>query len=141
MASASNRDTPAPNHQIDEIELRHLGEHFVELGEKLKAVGQLTENQSLPNTDGSTLYTDAANREMTEEEVQAWSAEVRGRVRKTLTGLRDFRRDYERWQRLTAEFALTRLNYTQRDTAELLGVAASTINRWAQHPLPTEDYS
>lgn len=134
-------DADQPTYQIDEVELRDLGEHFVELGERLKLVGRLTEDQTVPVVDGTVRYARNIHEDMTEEEVDEWAADVRRRVRGTLTGLRDFRRDYERWQRLTAEYVLTRLGYTQREAAELLGVAASTINRWAQHPLPIQDYS
>lgn len=144
MTSATAHDDPdtqGPKTQIDEIQLSDLGKHFVELGEKLQAVGRLTESQTMPVLDGKTVYARNVHEDMTMEEVIEWEADVRKRVRQTLTGLREFRRGYERWQRLTAEYALTQLGYTQRDTAELLGVAASTINRWAQHPLPIEDYS
>jgi len=50
-----------------------------------------------------------------------------------------YRRNYHHWERVIAEFALAKMNYTQRDTAQLLGVGLSTINRWAQNPLPLED--
>jgi predicted transcriptional regulator len=143
MASTDEQretDGPESSYQIDEIELSDLGAHFVDLGERLKLVGQLTQEQSVPARSGNITYMRNEYEEMTEEEVAEWESDVRKRVRGTLTGLRDFRRDYERWQRLTAEYVLTRLGYTQREAAELLGVAASTINRWAQHPLPIEDY-
>lgn len=133
--------TDDSNYQINEIELHDLGTHFVELGERLKLVGRLTEDQTVPITGRNVAYMKNEHEEMSEDEVDQWVGDVRNRVRGTLTGLRDFRRDYERWQRLTAEFVLTKLGYTQREAAELLGVAASTINRWAQHPLRIEDYS
>ncbi len=144
MASTDEQhetDTDDSTYQINEIELRDLGAHFVELGERLKLVGRLTEDQTVPITGRDVVFMKNDYEEMSEVEVEEWVADVRKRIRGTLTGLRDFRRDYERWQRLTAEYVLTKLGYTQRDAAELLGVAASTINRWAQHPLRVEDYS
>lgn len=58
-------------------------------------------------------------------------------VRQTLMGLAQFRRSYEYWERLIAEYAL-KSGLSQRQAAGYLGVAVSTINRWAQHPLNSE---
>lgn len=66
--------------------------------------------------------------------------EAKTALNKTLTGLRSFRREYDRWERVVAEYVMAKENYSQRDTAKLLGVGVSTINRWAQNPLKVQDY-
>ncbi|PPG42852.1 hypothetical protein [Rathayibacter sp. AY2B5] len=134
-------DDPAeqPINQIDEVELRDIGRNLVELAERLRRAGALIETRQIAPL--GPLYHDASGREMTDEEVTAENTSTRVAFRDALNAMRDFRRGYNRWERLTAEYALTRMNYSQRDAASELGVAASTINRWAQHPLPIEDYS
>lgn len=59
---------------------------------------------------------------------------------RALSGLKQFRRNYEYWERAIAEYALEKQGLSQRDAARYLGVAASTINRWAQNPLVTQEY-
>ncbi len=58
---------------------------------------------------------------------------------RTLSGLKQFRRNYEYWERAIAEYALDKQGLSQRDVARYLGVAASTVNRWAQNPLEAQD--
>lgn len=134
-------DDPAeqPINQIDEVELRDIGRNLVELAERLRRAGALIEARQIAPL--GPLYHDANGLEMSDEEVAAENASTRVAFRDALNAMRDFRRGYNRWERLTAEYALTRMHYSQRDAANELGVAASTINRWAQHPLPIEDYS
>lgn len=107
----------------------------MELGEQLRAVGQLIDNKRMREKD--RLLEQIGDFELQEE----IDREAREALRKTLTGLRSFRRDYDYWERIVAEYALTKWNYTQRDTAKLLGVGVSTINRWAQNPLKIQDFS
>jgi len=72
---------------------------------------------------------------MTEREVEVEIADTRYAMRETLEGLRKFRRNYDYWERLIAEFALAKMGYTQRDVAKYLGISLTTVNRWAQNPL------
>lgn len=58
---------------------------------------------------------------------------------RTLSGLKQFRRNYEYWERAITEYALDKHGLSQRDVARYLGVAASTVNRWAQNPLEAQD--
>src|SRR5690554_3829404 len=44
---------------------------------------------------------------------------------RTLSGLKQFRRNYEYWERAIAEYALENEGMSQRDVARYLGVAAS----------------
>jgi Trp operon repressor len=119
--------------QIDEVDFVDVGRQLVELGEQLIAVGRLVDNPER-RANFSTAYEHNAD-----EIVEKLESEEAEAFRSTLKGLRSFRRDYARWERIIVEYALTQKNYTQRDTAKLLGVGVSTINRWAQNPLRTED--
>jgi hypothetical protein len=135
-----DEDDGGPVYQIDEVTLRDIGNELVELSRRLRDAGERLEGKTILDESGSVLYAKNAFEEMTHEEVLEENAEARSAFRATLVSLRQFRREYERWERLTAEFALTKMNYSQREAASALGVAASTINRWAQHPLKIEDY-
>lgn len=123
---------------VNEVDLRDIGQSLIELGEQLRKVGQLTEKKAL--LERGVLYGDEFH-ELTPQEVEQEISETHLAMRHTLTGLRAFRRSYDYWERVIAEFALSRMHYTQRDTAKLLGVGVSTINRWAQNPLAVQDHS
>lgn len=124
--------------QIDEIELRDIGINLEELAKRLHQAAERLKGRVL--LDPSVNWAKNEHEEMTDTEVAEENAETRGAFRDTLKAMRTFRREYDRWERLTTEFALTRLGYSQRDAARELGVATSTVNRWAQHPLRVEDY-
>jgi len=120
--------------EVDEVNFYDVGERLVELGEQLKAVGQLPELTRIRKLEHEL-------QEHGLEEIERdIDAETHAALRKTLTGLRTFRREYDRWERIVAEYVMAKHNYTQRDTAKLLGVGVSTINRWAQHPLKVQEY-
>lgn len=123
--------------KIDEVDLRDLGAKLIDLGERLEKLGRLTEAKHL--LESGVTYAKNDFEEMTEREVALEIADAKFAMRETLKGLREFRREYDYWERVVAEFALNRMNYTQRDAALLLGVSVSTINRWAQNPLKIED--
>ena len=129
----------ATTYQVHEIDLDLIGEQLEVLGGQLAEAGkQLRGRALLPSISGT--YVDDDGHSMTDDEVQRANDETRQAFRSTLRAIRRFRREYDRWERLTAEFALSEMDYTQRDAAHELGVAASTINRWAQHPLRVEEY-
>jgi GrpB-like predicted nucleotidyltransferase (UPF0157 family) len=132
------RDDETGN-QIDEVELSDLGRGLVEIAEDLQAAGAQLQGRSL--LDANVSYTRHGQDDMTELQIESENARTRAAFHDTLKALRNFRREYNRLERLSAEYALTRLGYSQRDAAQTMGVAASTINRWAQHPLQIEDYS
>ena len=138
--SSSNEEevSDLPVNQIDEIDLRAIGESLIELSERLNAAGARVSTRIL--LDPNVSYMKNEYEEMTDAEVAESIGQTRAQFRSVLRALRSFRREYDRWERLTAEFALTRMGYSQREAAQELGVAASTINRWAQHPLKIEDY-
>ena len=120
--------------QVDEVNFLDVGAHLVQLAEQLHAVGELVNNPRIRELD----------RDLQEhglEEIQKeLGDEAKTALNKTLTGLRSFRREYDRWERVVAEYVMAKENYSQRDTAKLLGVGVSTINRWAQNPLKVQDY-
>ncbi len=59
-------------------------------------------------------------------------------LRRTLAAMHEFRKSYDYWERVIAEFSLKR-GMTQREVAGLMGVSTATINRWAQHPVTVGD--
>ncbi|MCU1414936.1 MAG: hypothetical protein JWN80_2276 [Microbacteriaceae bacterium] len=139
MSRTPGRQTDDPDDegaelQVDEVNFPDVGEHLVQLGEQLQAVGQLVTNPRIAQL----------SRELHEHGLQIiedeLNAEAQSALRKTLTGLRSFRREYDRWERVVAEYVMKKEGYTQRETAKLLGVGVSTINRWAQNPLRVQEY-
>lgn len=137
----STNETPAPDAavlQVDEVSLGDLLAKLSELGEQLRRVSERASNRERGDY---IRQLQAVGGDPTDEEVRLWEAEDAEAFRRTLTGLREFRRDYSYWERVLVEYALTRKNITQRDAAQLLGVGVSTINRWAQHPLEVPNYS
>ncbi|QOD93522.1 hypothetical protein [Chryseoglobus sp. 28M-23] len=139
MSSSSEEEVSGlPVNQIDEVDLRAIGESLIELSDRLNAAGARISTRFLLDPSGE--YMKNEHEEMTPSEISDSNAQTRSQFRSVLRALRTFRREYDRWERLTAEFALTRMGYSQREAAQELGVAASTINRWAQHPLKIEDY-
>lgn len=120
--------------QVDEVTFLDVGAHLVQLAEQLKTVGELVDSPRIRQ-----LERDFEEHGL--EEIQRLlSEEAKIALNKTLTGLRSFRREYDRWERVVAEYVMAKENYSQRDTAKLLGVGVSTINRWAQNPLKVQDY-
>jgi hypothetical protein len=115
--------------QVDELGLFDIGQRLIELGEQLKKVGTYTEDPNLREA----LRT--AEEVAVDEVWDSVERRVQEGLRRTLVGLRDFRRSYDYWERVIAEYMLSKRGFTQRDAARLLGVSAATINRWAQHPV------
>jgi DNA-binding NtrC family response regulator len=125
-------DDDAPILQVDELNLFDVGHTLQELATQLRSVADLIDSgdvrrsfQEAERIDVEEAY-DIANQ---------LAAERFGR---TLSGLRSFRRNYDYWERVIAEYALTKQDMTQREVARLLGVSTATINRWAQHPVAIE---
>ena len=119
---------------VDELAFFDVGRRLAELADQLRAVSNLIDNDRL-HEDNATIYQHGSA-----QAVEHFEEDLSAAFRRTLSGLRAYRRNYNFWERVIAEYALTKMHYTQRDTAALLGVGVSTINRWAQNPLPIEDY-
>lgn len=132
--SAGERDEDQTVLQVDEVKFSEVGERIVELGNQLIAVGNLIDNAAR-RAALNEAYLHGAT-----EVIEHLESKASDAFRRTLMGLRSFRRDYAQWERIVVEYALTKQGYTQRDTAKLLGVGVSTVNRWAQNPLHVEDY-
>lgn len=54
-----------------------------------------------------------------------------------MKAIRSARSNFEYWERVTAQYAMEELGFTQRRTAALLGIGVNTVNRWANHPVET----
>lgn len=124
--------------QIDEVDLDGIGRGLDAIAKELQEAAARLFGRSMLE-DGVTYFKDPYEA-MTDYEVMAENGETQAAFRSTLRSMRKFRREYDRWERLTAEYALTRMNYSQREAAKELGVATSTINRWSQSPLTIEEY-
>jgi DNA-binding NtrC family response regulator len=133
MADKSEPRDDGPELAVDGLQWRDVGIRLRELSEQLRAVADYVDDKVLEE-EGRQAYEHGHAGAIDEYE-----AETERRFRRTLSGLGTYRRNYHHWERVIAEFALAKMNYTQRDTAQLLGVGLSTINRWAQNPLPLED--
>ena len=72
--------------QVDELDLFEIGQRLVELGEQLTTVGRLTDNKSLRAT--IRILNEVGDEDM-ERDV---ADQVDDALRRTLTGLREFRR-------------------------------------------------
>lgn len=131
--TSPDTSTQGARRQVEDIYLHEVGQRLIDLGEQLRVIGQHTENGKL--RESIQLRNDVMEDEVTE----SVDREIRDAVRRTLSGLGSFRKDYSNWERLVVEFALTKYDFTQRDVARMLGVGLSTVNRWAQHPLTYED--
>lgn len=133
MAKSSEPED-GPVYAVEGLRYGDVGARLRDLSEQLARVADLIEDEKL----------DRLGREAYEHghagAIAEYDAEIAKRFRQTLSGLGVYRRQYNFWERVIVEYALNEMNYTQRDTAQLLGVGLSTVNRWAQNPLPLEDY-
>jgi len=129
-------DDDAPLLQVEESTPADMAREFADLGAQLGRLSTLLFNE------GREHVNEMIHRhgDPDEDELEQMDREKRDDFRRALIAMRSFRRDYYYWERVVAEYALTKMGYTQRDAAKALGVGLSTINRWAQHPVQIEDY-
>jgi|GEM_PF-2032910 len=127
------------NRALTDIELSDIGQTLIALGEQLREIGNAA-YQPTTRKELEQYYFGGGHSDPTEDVIEGdlAHAAARERMTRTLTGLNAFRRTYSQWERLSVEYALDRLGFTQRRTATLLGVGLSTVNRWAQHPLSAD---
>lgn len=71
-----------------------------------------------------------------ERNEEAWE-EAEEAAEVMMKAINSARKTFEYWERVTAEYALEDLGFTQRRTAALLGIGVNTVNRWANHPVET----
>ena len=128
MAEESTDESVNP---VDVLSITDLGDQLSALASQLAVVSKHTNRENF--RDVEKAWEIVGNDEDEARLDEAYSAAVR----QTLMGLAQFRRSYDYWERLIAEYALKR-GFSQRQAAGLLGVAVSTINRWAQHPLTSD---
>lgn len=122
--------------QLDEVDRIDLADKLRDLSEQLQRAAELVYNQQQA---AALRQRYEVRDEPNEYEQLALDAQSAAEFRRALTTLREFRRQYGRWERVIAEYALGRMHYTQRDAAKYLGVGLSTVNRWAQHPVTVDE--
>jgi DNA invertase Pin-like site-specific DNA recombinase len=137
MARTPGRQTNEPDDnspilQVDELNLYDVGRTIQELAAQLRGVADLIDNGEIRRSYQEAERIGAAEAFEVADELAT------ERFERTLTGLRSFRRNYDYWERVIAEYSLAKQGMTQREVARLLGVSTATINRWAQHPVAIE---
>lgn len=127
----AEQDPDEPLTPVDVLAISDISEQLRVLADQLAGVAKHTEAAKFRSLE---KFADLRGDIDDEDNLREAYANA---VRQTLIGLGQFRRSYDYWERLIAEFALKR-GFSQRYAAAQLGVAVSTINRWAQHPLTNE---
>jgi transcriptional regulator with GAF, ATPase, and Fis domain len=122
--------------QVEEVDRVELADTLRDLGEQLQRAADFMYNRKQESQMRERYAHGDIPNEYEQLELEAKDAEE---FRRALTTLREFRRQYGRWERVIAEYSLAKMNYSQRDAAKYLGVGVSTVNRWAQHPLTLDD--
>lgn len=117
----------------DEVSFGSLGSILADLAEQLQSVADRAQAEGLKR-EIANMEEHGLMDEGYERDIDLRIEATRTRV---LSGLKQFRRNYDYWERAIAEQMLAS-GMSQRDVARYLGVATSTINRWAQHPLESD---
>jgi len=133
MAQSTEPPADGPELAVEGLGYVDVGIRLRELSDQLRALSDLIIDEKLDENE-RRAYEFGVIEAIEDNEVERLS-----RFRRTLSGLGTYRRNYHYWERVIAEYALTEMKYTQRDTAHLLGVGLSTINRWAQNPVRLEN--
>ncbi|WP_425839766.1 hypothetical protein [Microbacterium sp. PA5] len=120
------------------VTLNDIATSLSVLGDQLREIGAIAHRPVTKSEIERHYFADQRDIEDDLIESDLEHAQQQERVAKTLSALRTFRRSYYYWERVTVEHALA-IGFTQRRTAQLLGVGLSTINRWAQNPVSNED--
>lgn len=116
---------------VEVLTLADIGDQLKALADQLAAISNHSDRRKFRDLEKAWEYRgDDEDRELLDEAHAS-------AIRQTLMGLAQFRRSYDYWERLIAEYALKQ-GLSQRQAGGYLGVAVSTINRWAQHPLQSE---
>ena len=119
----------------DEVTFDLLGDLINDLAAQLNDVGNRAQAQELKRDIAEVHRNEVMDHDVDDELNQRMDAAL---IR-ALSGLKQFRRNYEYWERAIAEYALKPRGLSQRDVARYLGVAGSTINRWSQNPLEAQE--
>jgi DNA-binding NtrC family response regulator len=139
MSRTPGRPTEPPEDEqmlaADEVSLAEIGRVMKDMALQLERIADGTETAKMRDINDKNLHVGIDQYDEAEYE-----GEVSSVVATTLRSLKSFRRNYDYWERAIAEYALREMKFTQRDTARMLGVGVSTINRWAQNPLEVQNY-
>jgi DNA-binding NtrC family response regulator len=139
MSRTPGRPTEPPEDEqmlaADEVSLAEIRRVMKDMALQLERIADGTETAKMRDISDKNLHVGIDQYDEAEYE-----GEVSSVVATTLRSLKSFRRNYDYWERAIAEYALREMKFTQRDTARMLGVGVSTINRWAQNPLEVQNY-
>lgn len=124
----SERPDEEPELKVDQLAITDVGRQLADLGQRLNSLATYTYSREL-RASAKVVYEHGY-----EDDISRFHDELHEGLRRTLSGMHDFRRSYDYWERVIAELAL-REGMTQRQVAGLMGVSTATINRWAQHPV------
>ena len=128
----SERPEDEPELRVDQMYTMDVGRQLAELAQRLSAAATHTNSPELRKTVRTiTEFGDESHQADLEDDFTEG-------LRRTLAAMHEFRKSYDYWERVIAEFCLKR-GMTQRQVAGLLGVSTATINRWAQHPVTVSD--
>ena len=128
MSRTPGRPSERPD---DEPELRVDQMYTMDVGRQLAAATHTNSPELRKSVRTVTEFGDESHQADLEDEFTEG-------LRRTLAAMHEFRKSYDYWERVIAEFCLKR-GMTQRQVAGLLGVSTATINRWAQHPVTVGD--
>lgn len=128
----SERPSDEPELRVDQMYTMDVGRQLAELAQRLAAAATHTNSPELRKRvrEVAEIQDDELDAELEDDMTEG--------LRRTLTAMHEFRKSYDYWERVIAEFSLKR-GMTQRQVAGLLGVSTATINRWAQHPVTVTD--
>lgn len=133
-----NTDSPGDSDYLapPNADIRDVTNSYVSIANSLLNAAQLAErlNESAHmDRGGISVHV------IEERSAEAWEdAEAAAEV--MMKAIRDARGNFEYWERVTAQYAMEQLGFTQRRTASLLGIGVNTVNRWANHPVETKEH-
>lgn len=122
-----------------DLTLNDIAQSLIMLGEQLHGIGTAA-HHTATRKELEDFYLNQGGRDAMDDLVREdmERAADRERIARTLTALRNFRRNYYYWERLAVEHALSNAGFSQRRVAALLGIGVNTVNRWANNPVATD---
>lgn len=138
MSRTPGRNTDNPGN-VDHLappnaDLRHITQAYLSVANALENGAKHAETlNAQAHLDRGGISQEVIH----ENNAEAWQLAEEA-AETMMKAIRSARQTTEYWERVTAEYAMEELGFTQRRTAALLGVGVNTINRWANHPVVTK---